>query len=188
VSEDTVFAADGAPPPPAVRARLGSFCFYRDVINKLGRRQTRRDRPAELDDTVFRGDVDDSRFINSMDSWFRDALGGEVRFTGNEGSGEETEYACYVLVVGRRGPAGAKEQPDSESGRATGRTEWTGRTGRTELGQPPIHKRSETPEDLDAVTHQHGANELLLIVNHGRNTVEQLRHGHLYMINTDRFQ
>ena len=73
----------------------------------------------------------------SSRAWFRDERGGKVRFTGNEGSGEETEYACYVLVVGRRGPAGAKEQPDSESGRATGRTEWTGRTGRTEWGQPP---------------------------------------------------
>ena len=139
MSEETVFAADGSPPPPAVRERLESFRFYRDVINKLGRRQTRWDRPAELDDTVFRGDVDDSRFINSMDSWFRDALGGVVRFTGNEGSGEETEYACYVLVVGRRGLRGRRSGPTRSRGRATGRadSEWTGRTGRTEWGQPP---------------------------------------------------
>ena len=119
VSEDTVFAADGAPAPPAVRARLGSFRFYRDAIHKLGRRRTRREGPAELDDAVFRGDADenhtisaefyrlpdtdDADFIESRDSDGLVVPGRPgrrgVRFTGNEGGGEETECACCVLVV-----------------------------------------------------------------------------------------
>ncbi len=95
--------------------RLDSFSFYRDVINKFGRREGSGSRPDELDDTVFGGDVDEDRFIWSMDTWFRGAEGQSVQFTGNEGNGEETEYSCYVLVVGRRGPAGPEEWRESES-------------------------------------------------------------------------
>jgi hypothetical protein len=102
VSEETVFATDGSPAPLAVRTRLEEFRFYRDVINKFGRTRARRGDPGGLDDTVFGGDADDSGFIESMDSWFRDASGGQVQFTGNEGNGEETEYSCYVLVERRR--------------------------------------------------------------------------------------
>ena len=116
MSKETVFAADGTPPPPAVRARLGSFRFYRDVINKLGRRWTRGGDPDGLDDSVFHGDVDDMHFLQNMDSWFRDANGDQAYFTGNEGNGEVTEYSCYVLVVGRMGPAGAEERPEQGPG------------------------------------------------------------------------
>jgi hypothetical protein len=118
VSEETVFAADGSPPPPATLARLGSLRFYRDVINKLGRRWTRHGEPDGLDDAVFLGDVDDTDFLEAMDSWFRDARGGQVYFTGNEGNGEETEYSCYVLVVGRTGPVGAEGRLESGPGDA----------------------------------------------------------------------
>ena len=118
--EEAVFAADGSPPPPAVRERLESFRFYRDVINKFGRKGSRRGDPSGLDDTVFRGDAEADEFIDSMDSWFRDASGGQVQFTGNEGSGAETEYSCYVLVVGRRGAEGAEERSEPGSGGADG--------------------------------------------------------------------
>ena len=120
MSEETVFAADGSPPPPAVRERLESFRFYRDVINKFGRKWSRRGDPSGLDDTVFRGDAEADEFIDSMDSWFRDASGGSVRFTGNEGNGEETEYSCYVLVVGKAEAAGAEERSEPGSGSADG--------------------------------------------------------------------
>lgn len=115
MSEETVFAADGSPPPPAVRARLESFRFYRDVINKFGRKWSRRGDPSGLDDTIFRGDADADEFIESMDSWFRDASGGSVQFTGNEGNGEETEYSCYVLVVGNWELAGAEGRSEGGS-------------------------------------------------------------------------
>ncbi len=118
MSEETVFAADGSPPPPAVRARLESFRFYRDVINKFGRKWSRRGDPSGLDDTVFRGDAEADEFIDSMDSWFRDASGGSVRFTGNEGNGEETEYSCYVLVVGNWEVGGAEGRSEGGSGDA----------------------------------------------------------------------
>jgi hypothetical protein len=111
VSEGAIFAADGSPPTPSALARLGTFRFYRDVINKFGRKRNRSGDPIGLDDTVFDGDADAEEFIQSMDSWFGDASGGSVRFTGNEGDGEETEYSCYVLVVGNWEPAGAKGRP-----------------------------------------------------------------------------
>ncbi len=107
--QGTAFAADGSPPSTAVRARLDSFRFYHDVINKFGRkfecRWGRSDVQLGLDDTVYCGDPDEYDFIQSMDSWFRDNSGGSVVFTGNEGNGEETEYYCYVLVVRRRKPS-----------------------------------------------------------------------------------
>ena len=122
VSEETVFSADGSPPPPAVRARVESFRFYHDVINKFCLQRNRQGEPIGLDDTVFTGDPRDAdlRLIHSLDSWFRDVFGGEVYFTGNEGNGEETEYSCYVLVVhvGRTEASGSEERPELGSGDA----------------------------------------------------------------------
>jgi hypothetical protein len=118
--EETVFSADGSPPPPAVRARLESFRFYHDVINKFCLQRNRHGEPVGLDDTVFTGDPSDAdlRLIHRMDSWFLDRLGGSIYFSGNEGTGEEMEYSCYVLVahVGRTEASGSEERPDSESG------------------------------------------------------------------------
>ena len=118
-SVDTVFAEDGSTPSERTLDRLTRLRLYRDVINKYGWKNGYRnyqwvDRLAR-DDSIYCGDRNEWEFISGMDAWFKSAQGGKVKFTGNEGHGETTEYFCYVLAIHRRDCHGEEiEQEDSE--------------------------------------------------------------------------
>jgi hypothetical protein len=101
LDEDLVFAADGSFPGHRAISSLAGLEIYRDVINKFGWKEVgpRMKRSKTVNDDIYHGDEHESDFVCEMDAWFKDAMGGGVSFTGNEGNGETTEYSCYVLTV-----------------------------------------------------------------------------------------
>ena len=117
-SDEAVFAEDGSAPSERTLARLAGLRLYRDVINKYGWKRGYRDYQwvdrLARDGGIFRGDRGEWEFISGMDAWFKSAQGGNVRFTGNEGHGETTEYFCYVLVIRRRDGEKAEEDDSDD--------------------------------------------------------------------------